>query len=138
MLVLDYASLFASLIARCAKDIDTLIDSLPNEESSQELQVASLSRLEQENQEAGKRLEEVVRQGEVLLAQIQAALSDIALSQLGMQNPDKGTVINPSKPLSNFNSIIETPPVTIKQEIINNGALKSLQNQDPSTSTTQI
>lgn len=35
----DYAQLFASLIGRTAKDIDTLIESLPNEESSTELQV---------------------------------------------------------------------------------------------------
>lgn len=44
---------------RCAKDIDTLIESLPNEDSSQELQAQSLRRLEIENQEAAKRLEEV-------------------------------------------------------------------------------
>ncbi|XP_017884544.1 mediator of RNA polymerase II transcription subunit 21 [Ceratina calcarata] len=83
----DYAALFATLIARCAKDIDTLIESLPSEESSQELQVASLGRLEQENREAGERLEEVVRQGESLLQRIQAALQDIAQSQLDMQDP---------------------------------------------------
>lgn len=83
----DYAALFATLITRTAKDIDTLIESLPSEESSQELQVASLSRLEQKNIEAGEQLEEVVRQGEALLQQIQAALQDIAQSQLDMQNP---------------------------------------------------
>lgn len=44
---------------RCAKDIDTLIESLPNEDSSQELQAQSLNRLETENKEAAKRLEEV-------------------------------------------------------------------------------
>lgn len=98
---LDYAALFANLIARCAKDIDTLIESLPSEESSQELQVASLSRLEQENQQAGEQLEEVVRQGETLLQRIQAALQDIAQSQLDMQNPTSTTVINMN--LSNSN-----------------------------------
>lgn len=90
----DYAALFATLIARCAKDIDTLIESLPSEESSQELQVASLSRLEQENQEAGEQLEEVVKQGEALLQRIQAALQDIAQSQLDMQDPASSSVIN--------------------------------------------
>lgn len=82
----DYAQLFSTLISRygsisapffsiacinfqsnyfiffhfrCAKDIDTLIESLPNEDSSQELQAQSLRRLELENQEAAKRLEEV-------------------------------------------------------------------------------
>lgn len=51
--------LFATLISRCAKDIDTLIESLPSEESSAELQVQSLRRLEAENKEAAEQLEEV-------------------------------------------------------------------------------
>ncbi|XP_047999509.1 mediator of RNA polymerase II transcription subunit 21 [Leguminivora glycinivorella] len=83
----DYALLFATLISRCAKDIDTLIESLPSEESSTELQVQSLRRLEAENKEAAERLEEAVRQGEILLEKIQGALSDIAQCQLDMQNP---------------------------------------------------
>jgi mediator of RNA polymerase II transcription subunit 21 len=36
---LEYAQLFAALIARTAKDIDVLIDSLPSEESTAALQV---------------------------------------------------------------------------------------------------
>lgn len=48
-----------SYIFRCAKDIDTLIESLPNEDSSQELQIQSLKLLETENQEAAEKLEEV-------------------------------------------------------------------------------
>lgn len=48
-------------------------------------QVSSLRRLEQENQIAAERLEEVVRKGELLLEQIQAALSDIAQQQLDIQ-----------------------------------------------------
>ena len=39
----DYAAMFAKLIARTAKDIDVLIDSLPSEESSLELQVGNTS-----------------------------------------------------------------------------------------------
>lgn len=74
--------MFSTLIAKCAKDIDTLIESLPNEDGSQELQVQSLKRLEAENQEAYERLEKVVQQGELLLEKIQLALSDIAQSQI--------------------------------------------------------
>ncbi|ESO91637.1 hypothetical protein LOTGIDRAFT_191328 [Lottia gigantea] len=81
----DYALLFAKLIARTAKDIDVLIDSLPSEESSLELQLASLKKLEQENQEAARKLEDIVNHGERLLEQIQAALHDIAQSQLNCQ-----------------------------------------------------
>ncbi|NWV35665.1 MED21 polymerase, partial [Grantiella picta] len=77
-----YAQLFAALIARTAKDIDVLIDSLPSEESTAALQAASLYRLEEENHEAAARLEEVVYRGDVLLEKIQSALADIAQSQL--------------------------------------------------------
>ncbi|XP_017483850.1 PREDICTED: mediator of RNA polymerase II transcription subunit 21 [Rhagoletis zephyria] len=80
----DYAHLFAQLISRCAKDIDTLIESLPNEDSSTELQHQSLRRLEIENQESAKRLDDVVQNGEALLDQIQIALEDIAQAQLEM------------------------------------------------------
>lgn len=82
----DYPQLFASLVARTAKDIDVLIDSLPSEEASPELQAANLRRLELENQDAARRLEDVVQQGEALLEQIQQALHDIAESQLNMQH----------------------------------------------------
>ncbi|XP_023930513.1 mediator of RNA polymerase II transcription subunit 21 isoform X2 [Lingula anatina] len=86
----EYAVLFAKLIARTAKDIDVLIDSLPSEESSAELQAASLKRLEAENQDAARRLEEVIMKGEALLEQIQQALSDIASSQLQSQSLKSG------------------------------------------------
>lgn len=39
----EYAQLFAALIARTAKDVDVLIDSLPSEESTAALQVLALS-----------------------------------------------------------------------------------------------
>ncbi|XP_058798372.1 mediator of RNA polymerase II transcription subunit 21 [Phymastichus coffea] len=128
----DYAALFATLIARCAKDIDTLIDSLPSEESSQELQVASLMKLEQDNQDAAERLEEVVQQGEALLQRIQAALQDIAQSQLDMQNPTASTVINPSQPLS-MSSI--TNSVSVTQEPQNNVNLKNHQIPEASSNS---
>ncbi|XP_014248316.1 mediator of RNA polymerase II transcription subunit 21 [Cimex lectularius] len=82
----DYAQLFATLITRCAKDIDALIESLPSDESSNDLQLQCLKRLEQDNQEAAERLDEVVRRGEILLEQVQASLADIAQSQLDMQH----------------------------------------------------
>jgi len=49
-------------------------------------QISSLRHLEEESREAGQQLEEVVARGEALLTQIQAALSDIAQSQLDMQH----------------------------------------------------
>ncbi|XP_056409755.1 mediator of RNA polymerase II transcription subunit 21 isoform X2 [Hyla sarda] len=78
----EYAQLFATLIARTAKDIDVLIDSLPSEESTAALQAASLYQLEEENHNAATRLEEVVFRGDMLLEKIQTALADIAQSQL--------------------------------------------------------
>lgn len=81
----DHTVLFAQLIARTAKDIEVLIDSLPNEESSIGLQSASLQKLEEENLEAACKLEDVVKQGEATLKEIQAALHDIAQAQIDMQ-----------------------------------------------------
>jgi mediator of RNA polymerase II transcription subunit 21 len=70
LIVLDHTHLFAQLIARTAKDVEVLIDSLPSEESSAELQSASLLKLEEENREAAQRLEGIVQQvgrgGEVM------------------------------------------------------------------------
>lgn len=39
----EYAQLFAALIARTAKDVDVLIDSLPSEESTAALQVRTFT-----------------------------------------------------------------------------------------------
>ena len=62
-----------------------MIDSLPSEESSPELQAVHLKQLEVENREAAAKLEKAVERGEKLLEQIQSALQDIAQSQLRLQ-----------------------------------------------------
>lgn len=80
----DHTLLFAQMIARTAKDIEVLIESLPSEESTQELQAAGLAQLESESDLAGEKLGETVKQGESLLASIQAALHDISSKQLDM------------------------------------------------------
>ena len=82
---LEFSLMFAAMIARCAKDIDVLIESLPNEESSTELQLASLRRLEQENHDAALKLKEVIGRGEALLDRVQSALADICQAQIEMQ-----------------------------------------------------
>merc|ERR1719300_2083558 len=50
----DHTLLFAQMIARTAKDIEVLIESLPSEESTAELQAAGLQHLEQESDVAGE------------------------------------------------------------------------------------
>ena len=59
------------MIARTGKDIEVLIDSLPGEESTAELQAAGLRELEQESEMAGEQLRQTVKQGEQLLASLQ-------------------------------------------------------------------
>lgn len=76
----DYSCLFAKLIARKAKDIDVLIDMLPNETTSSNESL--FEKLEEENVIAGEHLNEVVQRGEILLKKIQSALKDIIETQL--------------------------------------------------------
>ena len=70
-------------MSHCA--IKVLIDSLPSEESSAELQSKSLHKLEEDNLESAAKLEQVVSQGTTVLNEIQSALHDIAQAQLEMQ-----------------------------------------------------
>ena len=55
------------------------------------LQTMSLQRLEKDNQEAARRLGEVVHQGELLLERIQLALHEIAQLQLESQALETGS-----------------------------------------------
>ena len=80
-----HAKLFAALIARTAKDIDFLIDSLPSEECSTELQIASLDKLERENEEAADKLQQAVKKGEAVLEMLQNALKIMAERQLNSE-----------------------------------------------------
>lgn len=82
----ENAHLFAKLIASTAKDIDVLIDSLPNEESSQELQTESMKGLENANQDAAKQMEVIVNEGQKLLERVQFALEDIGKTQVLASN----------------------------------------------------
>ena len=81
----DHTHLFVQMIARTAKDIEVLIDSLPSEESSTELQSAGLKKLESENEQAARKLECVIKEGTEVLEKIQSALHDIAQAQLEIQ-----------------------------------------------------
>ncbi|VDP05002.1 unnamed protein product [Soboliphyme baturini] len=69
---------FAKLIAKIAKDIDTLIDSLPNDDSSSNVDNEEFTRLEESNQKAAREFEAVVEKGQILLDRIQDALADIS------------------------------------------------------------
>eukprot|EP00794_Sanderia_malayensis_P013754 gene13754-15193_t len=59
----NHIPLFAALITRTAKDIDFLIDALPSNQCTSELQSKSLFKLEQENREAGEKLEQAIEDG---------------------------------------------------------------------------
>ena len=79
-------------------------------------------------QETCEQLEEKVHQGEALLERIQAALQDIAQSQLDMQNPISDNIVNP-----NFNLMV----ANLKQESnpgLTNNVTNGHQSQEPSES----
>ena len=73
-----HAQLFATLISHTVKDIDYLIDALPSETSTTELQMKSLKQLEDENEAAYHELKKAVEEGEALLEEIRDASSEIA------------------------------------------------------------
>ena len=82
----DVKATFAQLITSTTKKIDTLIDSLPNEEeTNEELLAEQLRKLELENAIAARQLEFVTDCAENLLEQIQLKISQIAESQLKQQ-----------------------------------------------------
>lgn len=86
---------FAQLITATAKQIDTLIDSLPNEEESNEKFLSQqLTDLEVENAIAARQLEYTTKCAENLLEQIQKKISQIAESQLSV---DQNTEENEEK-----------------------------------------
>merc|ERR1712131_164882 len=74
--------LFSTLITRKIKDIDTLIDSLPSEASTKQLQNAALEKMHNENEKQGDELERQVNEAEKMLEQISARLEDISNTQL--------------------------------------------------------
>lgn len=73
-----HAQLFATLISHSVKDIDYLIDALPSEKSTTELQMQSLLQLEQQNEAAYNELKSAVEEGELLVEEIRSYLSDIS------------------------------------------------------------
>lgn len=83
----DYPQMFAQCIVKTAKDIDVLIDSLPSEDSTPELQAACLRRLELDNQEAATKLEDAVKRCEKLLEKVQGILRNVARAQLAASLP---------------------------------------------------
>ena len=63
MVCLDNTTLFSSLIARTAQDIDILIDSLPSQGYTQNHQDEALRKLEGENRHAAEKLRQAVEEG---------------------------------------------------------------------------
>ncbi|KRY17151.1 Pyrroline-5-carboxylate reductase, partial [Trichinella patagoniensis] len=77
----DNAELFAKLVASTSSDIDMLVDLLPNEEPSPDLQNEQFSELNNLNTEAAQSLRLSVERGQVLLERIKNILSFIDNTQ---------------------------------------------------------
>lgn len=90
----DNGKLFSRLIAKTAKDIDVIIDSLPNREVESELQEAHIRRLEEENKEQARKLEAAIKHGEEMLEMIKNALEDIAQNQMMMEQLEARNLSN--------------------------------------------
>lgn len=82
----DNCQFFAHLIARTAKNIDTLIDSLPpTSETESEQYYSTIKQLDEENAQCIVELEEAIKEGESILEVIRNALDEIAQIQLKSQ-----------------------------------------------------
>ncbi|KRY28739.1 Pyrroline-5-carboxylate reductase, partial [Trichinella spiralis] len=77
----DNAELFAKLVASTSSDIDMLVDLLPNEEPSPDLQNEQFTELNNLNTEAAQSLRLSVERGQVLLERIKNILSFIDNTQ---------------------------------------------------------
>jgi uncharacterized phage infection (PIP) family protein YhgE len=87
---IDHKVTFTDLITTTTKEIDSIIDSLSNEDESTEIvQAEKLRNLEIENDIAAQQLENVTLCAENLLKQIQKKLSQIAESELRMHQTIK-------------------------------------------------
>jgi len=80
----DQRRMFAALIARNAQDIDTLIDSLPSDESCAQQQLSIMRDLDAEGEAAANRLGADVARAEVLQEDIARAMRDIARASLSI------------------------------------------------------
>lgn len=90
----DSGHLFSRLIAKTAKDIDVIIDSLPNKDLEAEVQESHIRRLEEENKEQARKLEAVIKHGEEMLQMIKNALEDIAQNQMMMEQLEARNLSN--------------------------------------------
>lgn len=64
---IDNGQLFSRLIAKTAKDIDVIIDSLPNKNLEAKVQESHICSLEEDNKEQACKLEAAIKHGEEML-----------------------------------------------------------------------
>ncbi|OQV21047.1 putative Mediator of RNA polymerase II transcription subunit 21 [Hypsibius exemplaris] len=74
----DHPVWFATLIARCAQEVDLLIDQLPADDVNQDQLTAAIKKTDTNNREAVGNLNDTVHKGQRLLGRIQTALVDVS------------------------------------------------------------
>ncbi|GMR29956.1 hypothetical protein PMAYCL1PPCAC_00151 [Pristionchus mayeri] len=77
-----YCDLYASLIARTAKDIEIFIDSIPIEENMNDLNKEELAEANEKRKELRVNLEDAVTDGEELVLHLREKLDQIAKVQI--------------------------------------------------------
>ena len=81
----EHIELFSNLIARTTKNIDIIISSLPSCKSTDTLQNSKLEKLNSSNKKQTERLEELVEEGEKLLAQIRGMIDNLSSELLFLE-----------------------------------------------------
>lgn len=81
----DLPLLFAKLITKSVKELDTLIDRLPNDDQTAETDVGAIEQLNKANQNATKVFQETHESCQNLLSKIQTALKDISECEMDIE-----------------------------------------------------
>ncbi|OQV22163.1 putative Mediator of RNA polymerase II transcription subunit 21 [Hypsibius exemplaris] len=86
----DLPPLFATLITRAVKELDVMIDRLPNDDQTLEPDVAYIEKLNQVNREAARIFTSTTEASQHLLEKIQTSLKEISECEMDIDRRHAG------------------------------------------------